>query len=222
VNSRDKRPAPAAGRVHRIGRHYNHRIAPDRENFDVLDWASPLSQRARFEVLMRALPLRGLRLLDVGCGLGDLLAFLERNKLAADYTGVDILPKMVAAAQAQHPGGRFVAGDIFSASPFGPAEFDVVFCSGAFNLNLGNNLQFLPTALERFFELSRQHVVFNLLHKRAQSHDRTYFYYDPQYVMDVLKAFNCDCRVIDDYLPNDFTCVCTIRTSPSRAEGSGS
>jgi SAM-dependent methyltransferase len=199
-------------RPDRIRRHYEHRIQPQRPNYDVLDWASEGTQHARFEVLAGAVDLEGKRLLDVGCGLGDLLGFIQRRGLSVDYTGVDLLDRMVQAARVQHPRGAFVAADIFSASPFEPASFDVVFCSGALNLNLGNNRQFLPWALERLFELSRKWVVFNLLHARFKHDDPSYFHYEPNDVLEVLSRFNCSVRLIDDYLPNDFTCVCTIRT----------
>ena len=192
----------------KIRGHYEPRISSLRENYDILDWASAHTQEARFAVLPRFLDLTGKSLLDVGCGLGDLLTYFERHKLAVDYTGVDILPAMVQAASERHPHGRFICGDVFQASPFGPGSFDVVFCSGTFNLNLGNNMEFLPDALARFFELSRRYVVFNLLHKRSASFDLKYFHYDPDEVLAMLKPLNCHTHIVDDYLPNDFTVLC--------------
>jgi hypothetical protein len=97
------------------------------------------------------------------------------------------------------------------------ALFDVVFCSGAFNLNLGNNLQFLPRAIGRMCELSRKYVVFNLLHRRAATETHRYFYADPAEIRRLLTSPACDVRIIDDYLPNDFTVFCyKTRSSPGR------
>jgi SAM-dependent methyltransferase len=49
-------------------------------------------------------PLAGRRFLDVGCGGGDLLAFLEsQGARAADLFGVDLLSERVDAAHRNHP-----------------------------------------------------------------------------------------------------------------------
>lgn len=195
-----------------IRQHYEPRIEPTRENYEVLDWASARSQEARFAVLVDHVDVSGKSLLDVGCGLGDLWGYLTRRGVATDYTGVDLLDKMVLAAQQRHPGGRFVQADIFSSDDFG-GTFDVVYCSGAFNLNLGNNLEFLPLAIRRMCRLSRQYVVFNLLHVRAASEQHRYFYYDPAEVRQLLTSPHCGVQIIDDYLPNDFTVICRKSSS---------
>lgn len=198
-----------------IRAHYEHRISPGRENFDVLDWASAASQRRRFEVLVEHVPLRGRSLLDVGCGLGDLAAFLRERELDVDYTGVDVLEKMVAACRERLPGERFLRADVFGEHPLPPGAFDVVFTSGVFNLNLGNNLAFLPGAVGRLLELARREVAFNLLHVRSPVKEDRYFFYDPAEVFELLRGEPCEIQLIDDYLPNDFTVIC--RKAPPAA-----
>lgn len=192
-----------------IRAHYEPRISSSRPHHEILDWASPVSQHARFEVLARNVDLQGRSLLDVGSGMGDLLAFLNGRGLQVDYTGVDIVEKMVEAARRCHPDGTFIHADIFQDNPFPPKSFDVVFCSGALNLNLGNNRDFLPHAIDIFMLMARQCVAFNLLHKRAESDDPRYFYHEPQEVRELLKPYRCKVAIIDNYLPNDFTVLCT-------------
>jgi SAM-dependent methyltransferase len=199
----------SGSRLKRIREHYGPRIAPQRPSYDVLDWSSPASQQARFRVLLQNVDLREKSLLDVGCGLGDLYAMLQQSPAGVEYTGVDIIPQMVQEARRRHPQGRFLCADIFQANPFGEEAFDVVFCSGTLNLNLGNNLAFLPTAIACFLESSRDYAVFNLLHTRAAAAgDDCYFHYDPRFVARVLKPLPCEIRMIDDYLHNDFTVLC--------------
>ncbi len=191
-----------------IHAHYEPRIADGREPHDILDWSDAASQRARFEVLLRNVDLAGKSLLDVGCGLGDLLAFCHKHGLSVEYTGVDLIKKMVLAARRMHPAGRFMHADVFAENPFGQAGFDVVFCSGTFNLRLGNNMEFLPRALERMLEIARETVAFNLLHLRtAQQHGHC-FYYDPAKVCGLVSSLGCLCEIHEDYLPNDFTVIC--------------
>jgi SAM-dependent methyltransferase len=207
-NEREKPEPSQERREDQIRRHYEPRIGGDLPHHQVLDWASAQSQLARFEIFARNVPLQDKSLLDVGCGLGDLLTYLDSLGLRVRYTGVDLLEKMVQAARSNHPGIDFVQGDIFQANPFEPESFDVVFCSGAFNLNLGNNEQFLPRAVATMLELARQYAVFNLLHSRAASQEQTYFYYHPDQVREMLRDCPCQVRIIDDYLRNDFTVIC--------------
>ena len=199
-------------RKDRIAKHYEHRIDTGRENFDVLDWASAESQNARFEVLVANVDLQGKSLLDVGCGLGDLWTFLKARKIIARYTGLDIIEKMLATAAAKHPDAKFICGDMFAhdarALPEG-SEFDVVFCSGTFNLNLGNNADFLPQAVASLMDVASEQVVFNLLNKSVPFEDETYACYDPSKVLEWLGETGWGIRMIDGYLPNDFTLICT-------------
>lgn len=73
----------------------------------------------------RQLVLPGSRVLDVGCGNGDLLASLDPVR----GVGVDIDPDVVAVATAKHPGQEFRCGDAHDALPEGP--WDVVILSHA-------------------------------------------------------------------------------------------
>jgi SAM-dependent methyltransferase len=191
-----------------IKQHYEPRILPGRPHFEILDWADAQSQRLRFEVLAAHVGLAGKSLLDVGCGLGDLYGFLLERGLTVDYTGVDISEKMIQHARRAHPGGHFLAADLFAKNPFGRKRFDVAFCSGTFNLNVGNNISFLPTALRQLFGLSRRALVFNLLHRRARRQHPHCVYYEPGEILKIVKHFRCKVEVIDDYLHNDFTVVC--------------
>jgi SAM-dependent methyltransferase len=56
-------------------------------------------------------PRAGEYMLDLGCGPGALAPIIARA--GASYTGVDLSPRMLAAARRQHGGrGRFLLGDV--------------------------------------------------------------------------------------------------------------
>lgn len=57
-------------------------------------------------MLQRLIP-RGVRVLELGCGHGDVLAALDPGV----GVGVDVSPKMIAEARRRHPGLRFEVGD---------------------------------------------------------------------------------------------------------------
>ena len=197
----------------RIRQHYQPRIDGVRENYDVVDWASASAQQIRFAVLADNVALDGRTLLDVGCGLGDLWGYLKGRGIKVDYCGVDLLAEMTASAARQNPAGRFVCGDIFDPGRCAigsEGRFDVVFCSGMLNLDLGNNQEFLPEALRRMLELSVEYMVVNLLHARSEVRYPHCAYYDPEAVLKILEPTGCRVRLIDDYLPNDFTVICSV------------
>src|SRR5437870_2924110 len=72
----------------------------------------------------------GMRVIDLGCGSGELTAHLHEHLRAARTIGLDNSPKMLEkAAQQARDGLEFRAGDI---GAFEPAEtFDLVFSNAA-------------------------------------------------------------------------------------------
>jgi ubiquinone/menaquinone biosynthesis C-methylase UbiE len=70
----------------------------------------------------------GQRVLEIGCGIGDLLAELQ----PARGVGVDFSPEMITRARAKHPALEFVQADAHNLAGIkGP--FDVVIFSDAVN-----------------------------------------------------------------------------------------
>ncbi len=85
----------------------------------------------------------GLRVLEIGCGLGDLLAGVK----PAHGVGVDRNPELVAAAGQRHPQLKMVCADAETITPasLGEAEpFDVILLP-----NTLNTLQDVQGVLER-------------------------------------------------------------------------
>jgi len=76
-------------------------------------------------VIHELLPPPSGRALDVGCGEGRFTRALAA--LGYDVTGVDRSPKLVAAAQAADPDGRYAVGEIESL-PFADASVELVLC----------------------------------------------------------------------------------------------
>ena len=73
------------------------------------------------------------RLLDMGCGTGQLLAELLGLGGTTDweYTGIDASPAMIAAARRKFPAACFECADVMSYAA-APAVFDTVVCAHAF------------------------------------------------------------------------------------------
>ena len=188
--------------------HYEPRIRPDRLGYEILDWENQESQFCRFEVLLRRVSVAGKRLLDVGCGVGDLCAYLEAKGISTDYTGVDILDRMVTEARRRCRAGLFLRADLLKEHPFAPQSFDVAFCSGIFNLETGDNQVLLEAFLRRLASLARESVVLNLLSVASPHKNRRYRYFDPEEVLALAGTYYPSAEIDQGYLANDFTLVC--------------
>lgn len=97
-----------------------------------------------------------LRALDLGCGTGDVLRGVDRERLRV--FGVDRVLEMLAVAVRNNPGDRFAASDAMRL-PFRPGSFDVVVSAGV--------LEYLPdpaAALRGVRELLRPggHLILSL------------------------------------------------------------
>ncbi len=197
-------------RIEIIRDHYAPKFGSDRLNYEILDWESMEAQHSRFAVLSEYVPLSGKSLLDVGCGLADLYAFLTEHGIRTEYTGIDILPQMASAARERFPEIEIIHGDAFSEPElFSSRVFDVVFSSGIFNLNLGNNIEFLENALRVFSVLSSQYIVFNLLSERSDDKEEKYYYYSIRDVEHVVNKFSfSNVKIVEDYLLNDLSAIC--------------
>src|SRR5690349_4856461 len=84
------------------------------------------AQEKRFEALLGLGDFHGKRLLDVGCGFGDFLAFLHERGIRPVYTGVDICEPMVRRCNERFEGeGRFVVADVLAHEPDEPYDYVV-------------------------------------------------------------------------------------------------
>ncbi len=60
--------------------------------------------------MVDAMVPRGSRILDAGCGPGRLSGYL--SGVGHDVVGVDVDPALIAAAEEDHPGPRYVVADL--------------------------------------------------------------------------------------------------------------
>lgn len=87
-----------------------------------------LAGEARF---VDAMVARGARVLDAGCGPGRVGSALAQ--VGHDVVGVDVDPFLIAAAEHDHPGPRWLVGDLAELDL--PARgisdgFDAIICAG--------------------------------------------------------------------------------------------
>ncbi|WP_178861655.1 class I SAM-dependent methyltransferase [Thiomicrorhabdus cannonii] len=197
-----------------------HRYSLERFGYtpQALFWSSREIQQQRFEILAQVFDASKTQqagsVLDVGCGFGDLRAFLQKNDIHVDYQGIDLSADMVQSAGFQYPGIQVMQGDLFDLNP-ADESFDYVLLSGALNEvveteaehNAGHEGRYAKAVIRRMYQTCRIAVAFNLLDARNQwvraRSDLQSF--EPQQIVDYCRSFASRVVCCEGYLDNDFT-----------------
>ncbi len=133
----------------RVKNHFSERVREWAANFADHEPQSVNAQtvlsRHRFviEMLEAAVP-RGAKVLDVGCGTGEMAARL--SELGYEVWGVDIADPMIRHAAQRYGSCRFRVGDI-EHIPFDDDTFDAVVCLGV--------IEYLPDDGQALTEIRR-------------------------------------------------------------------
>ncbi len=111
-------------------------------------------------------PLAGKRVLDAGCGRGDLARFLlDRGIEFSSYVGIDALAAVVAQATRRAlPRCEFRRGDLLRDRVLGTVSPDVVCISGTLNTMTADQALAVVGAGWR---AAREALIFNFLSDRA-------------------------------------------------------
>ena len=180
-----------------------------RENYghtaEGLGWNSLYDQEKRFEILLDIIKFTGTGLhnasiLDVGCGFGDLYAYIAKNVSSLNYTGIDINEQHLATAKKRHPKAAFIKGDILKEKL---PRFDVVFSSGLFATKVKDNEKFIKAMIARMVELSKKGVAFNFLQKTFLVCNLAE--YEKKEIYTFCKKQFKNVKMLDNYLPDDVT-----------------
>lgn len=101
-----------------------------------LGWRNDHSQLSRFAALAGIGDMSGCSVLDIGCGYGDLRAYLGERYHDIVYTGIDQMEEFLAVASEKYrhlPQTTFLQDDFTSA---GLPRADYVIASGSLNYHM--------------------------------------------------------------------------------------
>jgi SAM-dependent methyltransferase len=170
-----------------------------------LGYGQRSSQERRFEALIELGDFDGRRILDVGCGFGDFLAFLHERGVEPRYTGIDVCAPMIDRCEERFAasGNRFLVADALSFEPDGP--YDFVIASGLFGLEAEGARERIRPTLERLFGWCRTGMAANFLSARSPRPAQRRVYVEPAEILDLAFALTPAVRMDHTYLPNDFT-----------------
>lgn len=184
---------------------YNTRFDQYGRDIKTVGWGSEPSQRLRFEVLFRGLDPKGKTILDIGCGLGDLIPYLESlTNGDFHYIGIDIAGKLIDDARATYgqAGKEFHTGDIFSVTV---PPVDIAVLSGALSLKVDGIELYAYETMKRMFDLSRTASCLNFLTKYVDYELEKNQHYQPELVFSKAKHISNRVNLFHDYPLHEFT-----------------
>lgn len=184
---------------------YNERYEQYGRDIRTVGWSNDGDQTLRFDTLFRGLNPKGKTVLDVGCGLGDLVPYLDRiTNGDFKYIGVDVASKLIDDSKAVHSrvNCSFHAGDIFSIEL---PKVDISILSGSLSLKREGIEAYAHETLKKMIELSREAVSLNFLSSYADYEADNNQHYNPNTIFSWAKDLSARVNLIHDYPLYEFT-----------------
>jgi SAM-dependent methyltransferase len=190
-----------------IGTHYRRLLAEHGDSPQAVQYSCIQSQERRFELLADIGDLRNTRILDFGCGTGQLGSYLERNGIEIEYFGTDIVQEFLTLCRSKFPKGHFE-----DFSHLSHMKFDYIFIGGVFNNKMANNQAFYQETIRKLFPMCRLGISFNMMSAYVDYQDSALFYEYPENVFGFIKrditpfvTLRNDYEVKPGVVPFDFT-----------------
>lgn len=178
-----------------------------------IQWSSKQTQFKRFEILCSQVETDD-KILDLGCGLGDMATYLRDNKNhTGNYFGLDFVPDFISSATnrfSTDPKINFKEFDIHKDTL--PNDYDVIILSGVFNNIMDDNWAFIVDSLQKMYAATNRTVSFNALSTYVDYEDDNLYYTDPLRLFDYCKKFitptlslQHDYLIKENSIPFEFT-----------------
>jgi len=163
-----------------LSTHYDRLVRVHGDTAMSAQYADRETQERRIAVLCDIGVSKTSKVLDFGCGTGQMLSFLQRScGFEGEYVGYDISPEAIECARSIHPAGRFEVRNILEQ----PSEerFDYVLVSGVFNIRISDNRGFFEAISRRLIRQAQVGYAFNMLSRFVDYFDDGLYYEDPAY-----------------------------------------
>lgn len=184
---------------------YNARFEKQGRAISTVGWGSIEDQFLRFDVLLRDIDVRGKTFLDVGCGLGSLVPYLE-SRTGGDfkYIGIDVADKLIDDARLRFggPGRDFYVGELLTLSL---PVVDIAVLSGALSFRLKGVQEYAQHVLARMHELSLEWACANFLSSYVDFEIEKNQHYRPEDVFTWARRISRRVNLLHDYPLYEFT-----------------
>ena len=182
--------------------YYSGRLKEYGPTKEALVYRAAIQQTNRYALLADVEPMgRESSVLDVGCGLGYLCEFLRKYGWKGSYTGIDINPDMIRAAQRRLPNDHFVCTDILK-EKF-DENYDYVLCGATVQLKPKHedHIAYLEQMIKKMFSLTRCALAFDVFSSRVDYQDEDNLYIDPLHLLRYCYTLTTRVALRNDHRP---------------------
>ena len=111
---------------------YDKKAQSEAEDFLKANWSSEKSMQSRFKVLSNVVNIfDNIKILDIGCGPGNLEKYLTSKYKDLEITGIDTSETMLSYARSKNLDIKFMIGNLVDL-PFKINTFDLTISLGVF------------------------------------------------------------------------------------------
>ena len=184
---------------------YHDSIAQYGHTIRGITWGSSESQLIRFKIISQMGGMLGKRVLDVGCGFGDLYGYLAGSGARpSSYLGIDINSVVIETAKNKYRDAEFTCGDILLGA-CDNFKFDYVVASGALGISTAHWEEHTFSMLKKMWDLSEVGIAANFLTKFSKRRTGSN-YVDPGWMLNTISIMLSRWTVLrQEYKENDFT-----------------
>lgn len=163
-------------------------------------------QNVRFAAILEMLGAEFKSILDIGCGFGDLFAYLKGIGWRGDYIGYDLCPELIEEGRKRFgpDGARFECGDFSSSAT--DVRADVAVAIGIFNHKLhGDNWEFVRSTLYAMWERTNVAIAADFLSATADKPHEHLFHIPASRVLEHGLSLSKRAVLKHDYMPFEFS-----------------
>jgi len=167
-------------------------------------WASPDNQMSMFDVMSQIGDLNKRKILDIGCGQGDLYNFFKSKYPDFEYEGIDVSEKMIEHAKKKLVGINFSQQDFFDYDF--QKTYDYLFAPGTFSFHVyENQYDYLEYAINKMFNLANIGISFSALSENlVETKNDILAYYKPPKVLEFCLKITNQILINHCSVPNQF------------------
>lgn len=194
---------PHADTNQQLARHYSALLQKHGDSPLSAQYPDRTTQEKRFEILGQIGIPAAAKILDFGCGLGDMLGYLRRHHgYQGEYVGYDLSADIVDRARAKYGAdghARFEQRDIFRDPP--REDFDYVWVCGTFNIRCADSEAYVRDALRILYARTLRGMTFNLMSTYVDFFAPDLYYANPDEIFHFCKEELSPCVTLrHDYM----------------------
>lgn len=187
----------------RIAVYYDRLVEQYGHDPRAVDASSRESLGVRHAVLSELADMSGKSVLEVGCGFGDLGAFIRERYERVTYRGIDLSPRMVQEGRQVNPGLLLEVANVLDLP--GAEEYDFVVAQGIFYLLREDPEERMREIVTRMFALASEAIAFTAISAWAAERNPDEFYVEPSVALELGHSLTKSVVLRHDYHPGDLT-----------------